>query len=105
MRSFFIRIRNFRCQIRNQRPKRRKNWWCGHRTADKMVLTTRRIVATARGTKLKSMQHLVVFREYTVGHLKKNEVLIFGAALGFPHYLVHLMPIGIPKIKTPFLMA
>ena len=25
---------------------------------------------------------------------KKNEVLIFGAALGFSHYLVHLMPIG-----------
>ena len=29
-----------------------------------------------------------------LGHLKNAEVLIFGAALGFSHYFVHLMPIG-----------
>ena len=28
-----------------------------------------------------------------LGHLK-NDVLIFGAALGFSHHLVHFMPIG-----------
>ena len=31
---------------------------------------------------------------YPLGHFKKTEVLIFGAALGFSHYLVHLKPIG-----------
>ena len=30
----------------------------------------------------------------TLGHFKKAEVLIFGTALGFSHYMVHLMPIG-----------
>ena len=35
------------------------------------------------------------WRYCSLGHLKKTEVLIFGAALGFFHYLVHLMPIGI----------
>ena len=31
---------------------------------------------------------------YSVGHFKNTEVLIFGAALGFFHYLVYLMSIG-----------
>ena len=33
--------------------------------------------------------------DWALGHLKKkSEVLIFGAALGFSHYVVHLMPIS-----------
>lgn len=31
---------------------------------------------------------------FALGHFKNTEVLIFGAALGFSHYLVHLMSIG-----------
>ena len=33
-------------------------------------------------------------RGYLLGHLKNAEVFIFDAALGFSHYLVHLMPIS-----------
>ena len=29
-----------------------------------------------------------------LGHLKKSQVLIFDATLGFSHHLVHLLPIG-----------
>ena len=32
--------------------------------------------------------------QLALGHFKNTEVLIFGAALVFSHYLVHLMPIG-----------
>ena len=32
--SFFFQIRNFRCHIRNQRPKRHKNGCCSHRIAE-----------------------------------------------------------------------
>ena len=59
----FSRIRNYRCQIRNQRPKRHRNGWRSHRIAEKMVITTRPTVSTARGTKLKPVQHSLVFRE------------------------------------------
>ena len=37
---------------------------------------------------------VVVPSAASVGHLKNTEVLTFGAALGFSHCLVHLMPIG-----------
>ena len=36
----FFRIRNFRCQAGNQRPKRYQNGWCSHCIAEKMVITT-----------------------------------------------------------------
>ena len=31
-----------------------------------------------------------------IGHLKNTDVLFFGEALVFPHYLVHLMLVGLP---------
>ena len=73
VRSFF-RIRNFRCQVRNQRPKRHKNGWCSHRIAEKMVITTRPTVATARGTTLKPVQHSLVFREYNMSQRSSTAV-------------------------------
>ena len=46
------------------------------------------------GTMGAGVQLSPIFGEKCIlGHIK-NEALIFGAALGFPHYLVHLMSIG-----------
>ena len=72
--SQFVRNRNFRCQIRNQRPKRHKNGWCSNRIAEKMVITTRPTAATARGTELKPVQHSLVFREYNMSQRSSTDV-------------------------------
>ena len=40
----------------------------------KMVITTRPTVATARGTKLKPVQHSLVFREYSMSQRSSTAV-------------------------------
>ena len=59
----FFRIQNFRCQIRNQHPKDIKMGGVAIALPKKMVITTRPTVTTARDTKLKPVQHSLVFRE------------------------------------------
>ena len=80
--QIFLRIRNFPCQIRNQRPKRHKNGWCSNRIAEKMVITTwpttqelshitERLIPSASGFRA-SARALLVF----LLHLKAERELL-----------------------------